>query len=324
MPPHQNKTNFRTYESSVRLLAAVLASAKPKLNYAELAEYMGGGTTASAVDHRLRPVKQLAKMQIACRKAKEDPGKLPVETQEIQKLFGESTVGGVEWQFREIKAVGRAQQQALEEGKNPAEVKIGPGKPKLSTTPPSTAKKAGAGGTPGSKRKRGGKKVNMSDEDTGGGDDSDYDVKDVKSEEEESKTPAPKRRNTATKASATKAKATPASKKNGNDKDTTTANGGVARNLFPASGGRQSTNGDSLFGKGIQRVPTKTNVQVIVDSDSGEDDETATGRQNPQRSCRVKEEAKEPGEEEHVDTPAFNSYESSTQDVPDDLSDGEI
>lgn len=40
---------------------------------------MGGGTTAAAVDHRLRPVKQLAKLQLSVREQKKDPGDLPIE-----------------------------------------------------------------------------------------------------------------------------------------------------------------------------------------------------------------------------------------------------
>lgn len=49
---------------------------------------------------------------------------------EIQKLFGESTPSGLEWQFREIKALGKAQQEAVANGENPAEVAVGAGTPK--------------------------------------------------------------------------------------------------------------------------------------------------------------------------------------------------
>ncbi|XDG01959.1 hypothetical protein ABKA04_001574 [Annulohypoxylon sp. FPYF3050] len=289
MAPNQNKTNFRTYEASTRLLAAVLATAKPKLNFTELAAYMGGGTTPSAVDHRLRPIKQLAKMQEACKKANKDPGQLPVETSEIQRLFGESTQGGIEWQFREIKALARAQEKAVEDGRNPAELKIGPGRPKLSTTPPSTAKKTGV--STGLKRKRVGKAsaARMSDEDVGDDSESDYDSKDIKSEEEK-ETPA-KRRNTGKpRASVTKtsssSSALAASKSSGNVQSAKNA-GGVARTLFPRSGYKNSASGSgSIFGNG-EGIGTKHNAQVIDDSD---DEVTTRGRQLPQRLRRVKQE----------------------------------
>lgn len=45
----------------------------------ELAAMMGGGTTGAAVDHRLRPIKQLAKLQLVVRGQKKDPGDLPID-----------------------------------------------------------------------------------------------------------------------------------------------------------------------------------------------------------------------------------------------------
>lgn len=117
--PGKNKTNFKTYEASTRLLAAVIATTNVKLDYAgkriyftyvtctstaaldsclpsptcqhklpsdpiippsiELARYIGGTATKDAIQHRLRPIKQLAKMQAACVKNGEDPGELPVD-----------------------------------------------------------------------------------------------------------------------------------------------------------------------------------------------------------------------------------------------------
>jgi hypothetical protein len=75
--PNKNKTNFKTYEASTRLLAAVIATTKVKLDYAE-----------------------------------------------IQKLFGESTASGIEWQFREIKNLGKAQKEAVKNGQNPAALPV--------------------------------------------------------------------------------------------------------------------------------------------------------------------------------------------------------
>ncbi|KAI0884489.1 uncharacterized protein GGS22DRAFT_23895 [Annulohypoxylon maeteangense] len=346
MPVPQNKTNFRTYESSVRLLAAVLATAKPKLNYADLAAHMGGGATASAVDHRLRPVKQLAKMQVAFKEAKKDPGELPVDTLEIQKLYGESTAAGIEWQFREIKALGRAQQAAVDQGENPADLKVGPrAKAGPTASTPATAKKTRGGDTPGSKRKRAGK-AKMSDDDMDDESESNYDMKDVHSDEE-SKSPAPKRRSTivakanaakgsATKASTSKASTsktatpkdatTPAAKKNGNAQSTKSTNG-VVRNLFPSSNGKKSTGG-SLFGSGVKRVGAKNDVQVIEDSEDDEAQNDKADRKNPQRSCRIKEEAQDL-DPDFVDGSGFNDDATSSNALSDlgyldELDDGEV
>jgi hypothetical protein len=40
---------------------------------------MGSDATAAAIDHRLRPIKQLAKLQETCVKQGKDPMNLPVE-----------------------------------------------------------------------------------------------------------------------------------------------------------------------------------------------------------------------------------------------------
>lgn len=45
----------------------------------ELARLIGGGTTAPAVDHRLRPIKQLSRLQHIWLEQGKDPGELPVD-----------------------------------------------------------------------------------------------------------------------------------------------------------------------------------------------------------------------------------------------------
>ncbi|KAI1827936.1 hypothetical protein F4861DRAFT_295381 [Xylaria intraflava] len=151
--PNRNKTNFKTYEAATRLLAAVIATnSNIKLDYA--ANHVGGGSTGAAIDHRLRPVKQLAKMQAACVRAGRDPGELPAEKGEIQKCFGESTPGGLEWQFRDIKNLAKAQQRAVKSGENPATLQVagtpsaGRGKGAGSATPGTTGRKRKAPLTP--------------------------------------------------------------------------------------------------------------------------------------------------------------------------------
>ncbi|KAF7525887.1 hypothetical protein G7054_g10941 [Neopestalotiopsis clavispora] len=121
----KSTTNFRSYEAQARLLAAVIATAKPRLDYKEIARYMGSDATAAAIDHRLRPIKQLAKLQETCVKQGKDPMNLPVEKAEIQKLFGESTPAGLEFHFREVKAIGKAQLDAVNNGGDPTQVTVG-------------------------------------------------------------------------------------------------------------------------------------------------------------------------------------------------------
>ncbi|KAH9901990.1 hypothetical protein F4778DRAFT_135603 [Xylariomycetidae sp. FL2044] len=166
----QPKTNFKTYEASTRLLAAVIATTNVKLDFKALAAHVGGGTTEYGLQHRLRPIKQLAKMQAVSVKKGEDPGELPVEKGEIHKLFGESTPGGLEWQFREIKQLGKQQQKAVKEGKNPADVtpqnaKGATPRGKKTETPTSSST-ARTPGTGYASKKRGRKSANYADLDS--------------------------------------------------------------------------------------------------------------------------------------------------------------
>ncbi|KAF3065108.1 hypothetical protein GL218_02270 [Daldinia childiae] len=254
----RNRVNFKNYESSTRLLAAVVASleGKAKLDYD-----VGGGSTESAVEHRMRPIKQLGKLQVDWfMNKRKDPGELPAEGGEIQKLFGESTVAGIQWQMRDVKALGRAQRQAVEEGQNPWDVKLdAPTRAKASVASTPTSR---GGRTPStaasSKRKRGPKKVTMSEDDasldsTG----TDYEAKDVRSDDDDivQITPTPKRRNTqgpnSTNANNT---ATPVPTKNNNS-------GG--------SGGKDVTR--SLFGNGAKSARANNNDDQVQFVDLSED-----------------------------------------------------
>ncbi|KAK7935755.1 hypothetical protein PG985_001250 [Apiospora marii] len=160
-----NKTNFKSYESAVRLLAAVVATAKPKLDFKAIALHMGEDFTGPSVDHRLRPIKRLAKMQELYVTEGKDPGVLPVDEKEIAKLFGESTADGIEWQFRSIKKLGKAQQEAAKKGEDTSKVTIdGVGTPKtnrtIASTPGSRRRFASAATTPTTTGKRArGKKI---------------------------------------------------------------------------------------------------------------------------------------------------------------------
>ncbi|KAK8002785.1 hypothetical protein PG990_000535 [Apiospora arundinis] len=139
MAPGTNKTNFKSYDSAMRLLAAVIATGKPKLDFKAISLHMGEDFTGPSVDHRLRPIKKLAKMQERYVAEGKNPGDLPVEEKEIQKLFGESTADGIEWQFRSIKKLGKAQQEAAKKGEDTSKVTIdGVGTPKTSRSVAST------------------------------------------------------------------------------------------------------------------------------------------------------------------------------------------
>ncbi|KAI1876365.1 hypothetical protein JX265_003891 [Neoarthrinium moseri] len=118
-------TNFRTYEAQARLLAAVVASTGCRLDFKAIADHIGSQATPSSVDHRLRPIKQLAKLQAQWLKGGKDPSDLPTDAKEIQKLFGESTPGSLDFHFREVKATGKAQQEAVKKGLDPSKVTIG-------------------------------------------------------------------------------------------------------------------------------------------------------------------------------------------------------
>ncbi|RYP62877.1 hypothetical protein DL769_007136 [Monosporascus sp. CRB-8-3] len=156
MPPPA-KTNFKTYEAQTRLLAAVIATNKGiKLDFKAPPLFpsrrryfraMGILVLFISIDHRLRPIKQLAKMQVQCVNQKEDPGQLPVEKGEIHKLYGESTPAGLEWQFRDIKRIGKAQQDAVRNGESPAGV-LGSSSRGGASTPGSRASKSSAAATP--------------------------------------------------------------------------------------------------------------------------------------------------------------------------------
>ncbi|KAI1391217.1 uncharacterized protein F4822DRAFT_427067 [Hypoxylon trugodes] len=325
MPPSQNKTNFKTYDASTRLLAAVIGSIKGKarLDFHELASLMGGGTTASAVDHRLRPLKHLAELQAQWREDGKDPGELPVERGEIQKFYGESTVAGLEYHFRGIKALSRAQEAAIEQGEDPAALTATPaarGKAPAAGTPASTGngngkRKRGAAAAPaGGANKK--KKAAMSEEDTNDtGFKSDYDAKDAHSDDDASQlpTPTPKRRGLP-------AKAQPNGKGKAATSPTTSAE--TKKRGAAASDAKPKANGDrvarSLFGNDIHT----TNLDDSEDDDikvldmSKDIPPPTPARRGPGRPARVKKEP-EPEDEIRVS-------HASVFDDDDWLDDGEV
>lgn len=102
---------------------------------------------------------------------------------EIQKLFGESTPDGLEFQFRSIKKLGIAQKAAVEKGEDPSKLVVGnagTGTPRASRVSaaitPGSRKRAATAKTPTSKRTQSKKAVGDSDDDSN---EEDYDAKDV-------------------------------------------------------------------------------------------------------------------------------------------------
>ncbi|RYC60959.1 hypothetical protein CHU98_g5262, partial [Xylaria longipes] len=125
MSQPKGKTNFKTYEASTRLLAAVIATAGPKLDYNEIARHVGGGVGVDAINHRFRPIKQLAKMQAACVKKGTDPGELPTDKGALAEVFGGgATAAGLEHRMRPIKQLAKLQLAYRDKGKDPAELSV--------------------------------------------------------------------------------------------------------------------------------------------------------------------------------------------------------
>ncbi|KAI0122889.1 hypothetical protein BJ170DRAFT_687600 [Xylariales sp. AK1849] len=131
-------TNFRSYEAQSRLLAAVVATTKARLDFKALSQYMGSDTTPAMVDHRTRHIKKLAQLQEQWVQGGKDPKDLPCEEKEIQKLFGESTAAGLEFHFREVKATGKAQKALADKGEDTSKVAIHGPKARTSNAVPST------------------------------------------------------------------------------------------------------------------------------------------------------------------------------------------
>ncbi|KAM7198109.1 hypothetical protein V8F20_006354 [Naviculisporaceae sp. PSN 640] len=119
-------TNFKTYEAMSRLIAALLA-AHPELkpNYREIAKCYGGTQTASALEHRFRPLRAAAQaLRIMV-----DKGQDPAEIEDVMAKnavdiathFGGSTPDGLQFQFRQIKANAEALKNAVKNGEDPIE-----------------------------------------------------------------------------------------------------------------------------------------------------------------------------------------------------------
>ncbi|KAI4868303.1 hypothetical protein F4820DRAFT_135795 [Hypoxylon rubiginosum] len=262
MPAPTNKTNFKTYEASTRLLAAVIAT---------------------------------------------NHGKIKLDFKEIHKLFGESTAGGLAWQFRDIRAMGREMQDAVDKGENPADVKA-PGFGTPSRVKPPKAARSGDTGGP-AKRKRGGggaggaiakkrSKVAMSDEEDDDDvdlDSTDFDAKDVHSDEKgdsgigagedddsdvqitPTPTPASKRTKLPEKprsrlAGGSAASAKPAAKKNSSSKGSKGSKSSKGSNANNANNANNASSGAAMANSSVRRSLFGNGAKPAVPAGDDDDD----------------------------------------------------
>ncbi|SPQ21819.1 fc25bc29-8394-4f21-80a7-0b2bc49dcfc1 [Thermothielavioides terrestris] len=173
MPPKEKTTNFKTWETQARLLAAVVASLGEnfRFDYKTIAKYFARDTTESAIEHRFRAIK----VQAAAAKEAVEKNVDPMEVNltsiktrdEIRDLFGASTEGGIGFQFREIKQGAKVLTKAVQSGEDPvaafsSHLSGGTGATTTAPTTPSTTKRArstkrtasGSGATPATKRRK--------------------------------------------------------------------------------------------------------------------------------------------------------------------------
>ncbi|KAK4137482.1 hypothetical protein BT67DRAFT_431766 [Trichocladium antarcticum] len=168
-------TQFKNWEAQARLLAAVLASLEGvRLDYKNIAAYIGSGVTTSAIEHRMRAVRVQAELVRGLVERGQDPGQYNVPAcmtrEEMHTLFGASTPEGLAFQFRAVKQGARVLQEAVAAGEDPVAAfsnMIGNGAGASNPGTPtarapgstkcarSTTKRAASGAsTPGAKRRK--------------------------------------------------------------------------------------------------------------------------------------------------------------------------
>ncbi|KAH6845512.1 hypothetical protein B0I37DRAFT_417042 [Chaetomium sp. MPI-CAGE-AT-0009] len=168
----ERMANFKSYEAQSRLLSALVATlGNHRFDYQMIAQYHGGGATASSMEHKFRAARAQAKFVKRLTEAGKDPGDYDVpslkQDAEIQKYFGESTPDGLAFQFRSIKKGGDVLKAAADKGEDPvgafgAHLKGGARAASSVPATPSSTKRArstkatasGSGATPTSKRRK--------------------------------------------------------------------------------------------------------------------------------------------------------------------------
>ncbi|KAK0124023.1 hypothetical protein ONS95_009009 [Cadophora gregata] len=129
--------NWKSYESSVRLLSAIIA-AHPglKLNYDDVARYYGDGAKYKSVWDRMNIINKNAKAIAAAVDAGQDPFTVPLDdtqttaksqkAQDISSRFGgDCTKSAIENRFRRIKSDAKLINDAVKNGVDPITINVG-------------------------------------------------------------------------------------------------------------------------------------------------------------------------------------------------------
>ncbi|PVH77945.1 hypothetical protein DL98DRAFT_422919 [Cadophora sp. DSE1049] len=129
--------NWKSYESSVRLLSAIIA-AHPglKLNYDDVARYYGDGAKYKSVWDRMNIINKNAKAIAAAVDAGQDPFAVPLDdtqtaaksnkAQDISARFGgDCTKSAIENRFRRLKSDAKLINDAVKNGIDPITLNVG-------------------------------------------------------------------------------------------------------------------------------------------------------------------------------------------------------
>ncbi|KUJ17356.1 uncharacterized protein LY89DRAFT_583877 [Mollisia scopiformis] len=128
--------NWKTYESSVRLLSAIVA-AHPglKLNYDDIGKIYGGGTTYKAVWGRMKVINDNAKALRAAFDAGRDTTEIVISETDLlidfsgpdiaARFGGDCTKSAVENRFRRVKSDAKLINDAVKNGVDPITINVG-------------------------------------------------------------------------------------------------------------------------------------------------------------------------------------------------------
>ncbi|CAL3970304.1 unnamed protein product [Diplocarpon coronariae] len=128
--------NWKSYESSVRLLSAIIAAhPQLKLNYDDVGRFYGDGAKYKSVWDRMKIINKNAEAIAAAVEAGLDPFQVPLvdsmlavksKTPDISTRFGgDCTKSAIENRFRRIKVDAKLVNDAVEKGVDPITLPIG-------------------------------------------------------------------------------------------------------------------------------------------------------------------------------------------------------
>ncbi|PBP23364.1 hypothetical protein BUE80_DR005982 [Diplocarpon rosae] len=128
--------NWKSYESSVRLLSAIIAAhPQLKLNYDDVGRFYGDGATYMSIWHRMKIIIKNAEAIAAAVEAGLDPFQVPLvdsgqavksKTPDLSTRFGgDCTKSAIENRFRRIKIDAKLINDAVKKGVDPITLPIG-------------------------------------------------------------------------------------------------------------------------------------------------------------------------------------------------------